>query len=179
MARPILLQKMEDFIKKTEDLNYVSLDENGKIDTDVLPFDNLNFVSLDENGKISNDVLPEIEGMTEHGDEWHIDNSISENKLKDEVINKINSALIEKTLLATEWTGTEIPYTYDLSVEGVTSTSIQEIIPGISISIEELSILCNSNIHDAGQSIDNITLKCFSEKPEIDLPIRIILRGDL
>lgn len=83
------------------------------------------------------------------------------------------------TLLASGWTGDSAPYSYTLAVAGVTADSNQELLPALGITTEQLAALQAANIQDDGQAAGSITLKAFGEdKPTIDLPIRIILRGD-
>lgn len=85
----------------------------------------------------------------------------------------------EFTLLASGWTGDSAPYSYTLAVTGVTATSNQEWLPALDITTEQLAALQAANIQDGGQAAGSVTLKAFGEdKPTIDLPIRIILRGD-
>ena len=88
------------------------------------------------------------------------------------------SAPVTATLLAANWTGDEAPYTYTLSVTGVTTTSNQEYLPALDITTEQLEALQAANIQDGGQAAGTVTLKAFGTKPTIDLPIRIIKRGD-
>jgi len=97
-----------------------------------------------------------------------------------DVENKADkSDTVTATLLATGWTGDNAPYTYTLAVTGVTATSNQELLPALDITTEQLAALQAANIQDGGQTDGSITLKAFGEdKPTIDLPIRIILRGD-
>lgn len=83
------------------------------------------------------------------------------------------------TLSKTDWTGNEPPYTYDLSVSGVTATSAQEILPTTSATEEQIIALQAANMQDGGQSVGKVTIKAWGDKPEIDLPVRIIIRGDL
>ena len=85
---------------------------------------------------------------------------------------------VTATLLAANWTGDEAPYTYTLSVTGVTATSNQEYLPALGITTEQLEALQGANIQDGGQAAGTVTLKAFGTKPTIDLPIRIIKRGD-
>ena len=85
---------------------------------------------------------------------------------------------VPATLLAANWTGDEAPYTYTLSVTGVTTTSNQEYLPALDITTEQLEALQAANIQDGGQAAGAVTLKAFGTKPTIDLPIRIIKRGD-
>lgn len=88
------------------------------------------------------------------------------------------STSVTSTLSASGWTGEEAPFSITLSVSGVTETSNQEILPTVDITTEQLTAYQNANIQDGGQATGSITLKAFGEKPEIDIPIRIMLRGD-
>lgn len=83
------------------------------------------------------------------------------------------------TILAESWTGSSAPFSYTLSVAGVTTTSVQEILPSLTITAAELESLQAANVQDGGQTAGQITLKAFGDKPTIDLPVRIVLRGDL
>lgn len=88
------------------------------------------------------------------------------------------------TLLATKWVSapSNDPYGckayYRVVQSGVTAVSVQEIIPGAPISAEQLAALQAANIQDGGQEEGAFTLAAYGDIPKIDLPIRIILRGD-
>lgn len=88
------------------------------------------------------------------------------------------SNIVNETLSASSWSGDSAPYTYTLAVTGVTTSSNQELLPALNITEEQLTALQSANIQDGGQSADTIILKAFGDKPTIDLPIRVILRGD-
>ena len=87
------------------------------------------------------------------------------------------STTTEVTLAAASWSGDSAPYTYALTVNGVTDTSTQEIVFATSINLEQLTAGQNANIQDGGQSANTIVLKAWGEKPTVDLPIRVIMRG--
>ena len=89
------------------------------------------------------------------------------------------STLVSTSLSAASWTGTSAPYSQTISVEGVTATSANEILPGASISASQLDLLQAANIQDGGQANGSITVLAYGGKPTADLPIRIIIRGDL
>ena len=88
------------------------------------------------------------------------------------------SETVTATLLAASWTGTSAPYTYTLTVTGVTANSNQELLPALTITEEQLTALQAANIQDGGQAANSVTLTAFGDKPTIDLPIRVIVRGD-
>jgi hypothetical protein len=88
------------------------------------------------------------------------------------------SSIVTATLLSTGWTGDAAPYSYALAVSGVTATSNQEVLPALNITAEQLKALQSANIQDGGQAANTMTLKAYGDKPTIDLPIRVIKRGD-
>ena len=88
------------------------------------------------------------------------------------------SETVTATLLAANWTGDVAPYTYTLAVTGVTANSNQELLPSLTITEEQLTALQAANIQDGGQAVNSVTLTAFGDKPTIDLPIRVIVRGD-
>lgn len=88
------------------------------------------------------------------------------------------SKTVTATLLAASWTGASAPYTYTLAVNGVTANSNQELLPALTITEEQLTALQAANIQDGGQAANSVTLTAFGDKPTIDLPIRVIVRGD-
>jgi len=89
------------------------------------------------------------------------------------------SILVAATLLASGWTGTVAPFSIQVTVIGITATSINEIAPTTNITEAQLTALQSANIVDGGQAINNITLLAYGYKPEIDIPIRVIIRGDM
>lgn len=110
-------------------------------------------------------------------------NVITRNMMSDsweytEILLAERSTTVEVTLSVDSWVGDSAPYTYTLAVTGVTATSNQELLPALNITSEQLTALQAANIQDGGQTADTIILKAFGDKPTIDLPIRVILRGD-
>lgn len=87
-------------------------------------------------------------------------------------------AAVERTATLTYsgWSGSSAPYTQTVTVNGVTATSHQDILPALNVSAEELAALQAANLQDGGQAVNSITLKAFGEKPTINLPIRVIVR---
>lgn len=88
------------------------------------------------------------------------------------------SETVTATLLAASWIGSSAPYAYTLAVNGVTANSNQELLPALTITEEQLTALQAANIQDGGQAANSVTLTAFGDKPTIDLPIRVIVRGD-
>lgn len=94
----------------------------------------------------------------------------------DGISTKANkSTIVDTTLIATTWSSNS----YDLVVSGVTATSVQEILPALSITDSQLEALQGANLVDGGQDIDTITLIARGDVPTVNIPIRVILRGDM
>ena len=85
------------------------------------------------------------------------------------------SAIYTATLLAANWSNAA----YTLTVTGVTTASAVEVMPGLDITQDQLEALQAANLQDGGQSAGSITLKAFGDVPANDLPVRLIVRGDL
>ena len=88
------------------------------------------------------------------------------------------STVVNKTLLVSNWSGTSVPYRYELAVDGVTANSNQEIMPADGITDEQMYHLQGANLQDGGQDTNKIVLEAFGVKPSIDIPIKIIMRKD-
>lgn len=82
------------------------------------------------------------------------------------------------TLSASTWSGSSAPYSYVLSVEGVTATNIIEINYASSASDAAIEAYQGAGLKDGGQSAGRITLLA-TEKPTVNIPITIIVRNDL
>ncbi len=70
-------------------------------------------------------------------------------------------------------------WTQAVSVAGVTTTSPNEILPALDITEEQLMEFQAANVQDGGQAAGQITLKAWNFAPSVDIPIRVIVRGDL
>jgi len=85
------------------------------------------------------------------------------------------STVAAATLLAASWSGES----YTLAVTGAAAGSAVEVLPGLSITSDQLDALQGANMQDGGQAAGSITLKAFGDVPTIDIPVRVIVRGDL
>lgn len=88
------------------------------------------------------------------------------------------STLVNTTLTASKWTGSSAPYSYVLSVPGVTSSNIVEIDYASNASSAAIEAYQNAMLADGGQTTNQITIKA-TEKPTVDIPITIVIRNDL
>lgn len=89
------------------------------------------------------------------------------------------STVVDATLAAASWSGTVAPYTYTLSVSGVTATSVNEISYKYSDTDIQIKAYQDALLRDGGQSTGKITLKAVGTKPTVDIPITIIVRHDV
>ena len=88
------------------------------------------------------------------------------------------STAFSTTLTAESWSGESAPYGQTVIAPGVTATSNNEILPGADVTQAELEALQAANLVDGGQEEGYIFLKAWGDRPAIDLPIRVIVRGD-
>lgn len=93
------------------------------------------------------------------------------------VDSKLGGNTLSVTLASASWSGTAAPYIYTISNSAITATSTQELSPATSITADQLTALQNANIIDGGQAAGSMTLKAFGEKPSVDIPVRIIVKG--
>ena len=78
--------------------------------------------------------------------------------------------------LASGWTGNEAPYTQTVSANGVTATN--NIIVGIGTVTNEQKISCeNANILCTAQGDNSVTFTAYTWKPEVNIPINIMIVG--
>lgn len=96
---------------------------------------------------------------------------------KEYVDSVATGTTLSVTLASASWTGTAAPYTYTISNAAITATSTQELSPATDITADQLTALQNANIIDGGQAAGSMTLKAFGEKPSVDIPVRIIVKG--
>lgn len=96
---------------------------------------------------------------------------------KEYVDSVATGTTLSVTLASASWTGTAAPYTYTISNAAITTTSMQELSPATNITADQLTALQNANIIDGGQAAGSMALKAFGEKPSIDIPVRIIVKG--
>ena len=90
------------------------------------------------------------------------------------IANSIPSTAISTRLYAETWSSG----TYTLTNDMITSTSNQEIIPAVGITSDQYTALCAAQLVDGGQSAGSLTLKALGTVPTIDIPIRVIFRGE-
>ena len=91
-----------------------------------------------------------------------------------------NSKLIDVTLTTGGWSGTEPPYTYTINNSSITDTNeAVEIAPNNNATNEQLIAYMACGLCGGTISSGKIVLKAFGEKPEINIPIVMIIRGEI
>lgn len=92
---------------------------------------------------------------------------------------EIKSTTVTATLLASSWDTSGDHPKYTLSVSGVTADSNQDVLPPVNPTDDVLGALQAANLQDGGQASGVIYIIAYGDTPTIDLPIRVILRGDI
>lgn len=85
-------------------------------------------------------------------------------------------SVIDVTLSSSAWVSQADYFEITFTAEGVTSDSIQDIIPGIGITSEQLKALQAANLVDNSQDSNSISLIGYGKQPTVDIPIRVIVR---
>ena len=95
-------------------------------------------------------------------------------------IAKLNSKLIDITLSTSGWSGSEPPYTYSISNSSITDTNeAVEIAPNNSATNEQLLAYMACGLCGGTISVGKIVLKAFGKKPSTNIPIVMIIRGEI
>ena len=112
-------------------------------------------------------------------------NTTVNNKIK-EIENTMKTVVtkskkVSTNLPASGWVGndTNPPFSITISVSGVTATNnVEVLLPGTA-SLEQVEAWCDASIVHGTQSNGSVTLKGYNLKPEIDIPVEIIIRTDI
>lgn len=104
--------------------------------------------------------------------------SAQQTQARNNLNSPANPTKTTATLAVANWSGTEAPYLYTLTVTGVTATNTVVLYPDSNITQEQLEALQAANIIGSSQAANSLTLKAFGDKPEVAIPIGIIVGGD-
>lgn len=88
-------------------------------------------------------------------------------------VDALEPVTISYTLLSSGW----VNDIYTINDTKITADSIQEYLPAIDISKQQLNAIQIANVVDNGQTVGSAELKAMGTVPTIDIPIRIIFRG--
>lgn len=97
-------------------------------------------------------------------------------ELDEEKANR--ASVIQMSIQASQWSGDAIPYEVSLQAEGVTNASVIDIGLAPIASIEQAKAWMAGQFADGGQADGIIKIRAFGRKPEMDIPITVVIRGD-
>lgn len=93
-------------------------------------------------------------------------------------VDKITGTTIKSTIPSTGWTGEKIPYENTISVEGLKEVDNVEITVDPSASLAQVNAYLNAIFCGGETKEGSVTIKAYGEKPDTDIPIYIIWRGN-
>lgn len=79
------------------------------------------------------------------------------------------------TLLSTGWIGDAAPYTYNLTLEGITVDSNGIITVADTATDEQYESAVYAMLRKVAQAENSLTIKAYGEKPTVDIPITVRL----
>ena len=92
----------------------------------------------------------------------------------------INSKIQNITLNSSSWSGSSAPYSYTVSNADITSTSkVVEIMPANGATNEQLQAYLSAGLCGGATGTNTITIKAFGKKPATNIPITIVVRGEI
>lgn len=91
---------------------------------------------------------------------------------------QLKSTRKDAVLYASAWTGTDSPYSYSLPLEEATADNNIEILPPPDLTLEQYEQMEAAKITGGTQEDGSITLMAYGDRPDIDLPVVILVRGD-
>lgn len=99
---------------------------------------------------------------------------------EDSLVAKASKSKVSSyTLSKSGWKGSAVPFTFTLNnITGVTKNNNIELVVPSNISLAQVESYQSAVIVTGTQAANSITLKAYGEKPTIDLPITVIVRGD-
>lgn len=100
--------------------------------------------------------------------------------LGSDVADKVTrSTILSLTLPSAGWSGSAAPYGNTISVPGATEDNIIEVTVPNNVTANQVAAYQAAQFCGGVQATDSITLHAWGEIPSIDLPIIIIVRGDI
>lgn len=90
------------------------------------------------------------------------------------------STTFTATLSASAWTGSNVPYSATISITGAKPEPTRiEVQPSTTATTEQWTAWRAALIRGGGQNTGTITLLADGDKPTIDIPITVTIRGDV
>lgn len=108
------------------------------------------------------------------------DGTITQMALTAMLGEKASKSTVQNVIVASNsWSGVSAPYSATIAVTGATQNNLIEVtIPGDIID-DQLIALKSAQVDKITQSTGNITLYAYGTKPTIDIPITVVIRGDI
>lgn len=77
------------------------------------------------------------------------------------------------------WVGSENPYTYTLNIPDVKENSDVQVLPASTITADQVESWSGAMVMSATQAAGSITLKAFGDKPEVNIPITVLVGSEV
>ena len=90
---------------------------------------------------------------------------------------KVKDSFVTSLLRASEWQGESSPFEQTLVLETVVADSYVELTVPSDITLEEIEAYQSACIASGTVNNGSITVNAYGEKPAVDLPLMIIVRG--
>lgn len=91
-----------------------------------------------------------------------------------------HSTVTTATLSTSDWTGSDAPYSQTIDVTGALPEPVRiEVQPSSNATAEQWEAWRSALIRGGGQDMGTITLLADGDKPEINIPIIVTVRGDV
>lgn len=91
-------------------------------------------------------------------------------------ITKLNSKTLEISILSSRWVGDEIPFSYIISDSNITTNNTLDLIINTNTK-ELLDMVCKAKISGYSQEAGKVTIYAWGDKPTLDIPAHLIVRG--
>lgn len=85
---------------------------------------------------------------------------------------------VDKTLVSWEWSGSTAPYTYTVTVSGVTATNEISIVLN-STDATVANAWMDASVVSGTQTTGSVTLYAFGKKPSTNIPITILVGSEV
>lgn len=111
--------------------------------------------------------------ITEVGDP--VENSDAVNK---KYVDDLSKSIRTTANIGTSWSGSSVPYTQTIAIDGVEEESIVEIALRSTATAAQAKAFSALMLQDGGQASGTITLRCFGTKNTTSIPINVVVRRD-
>ena len=133
---------------------------------------NNNILAMDSAGNLKDsglsvDSLATVENMSAHNTSTSAHSALFSKKAA-------KSISLTGTLLASGWTATA-PYSQILNITGITANSNGFIGVADSATRTQYEVAAMANLRKIAQNTNTVTIMAYGEKPNIDIPIEIVI----